>query len=193
MGLFNSDATPKSAASAMETLINELAGAPFVRKEATPGNVYSMLFQRATGGQLRIMWSLSSRSVNLRGVTRAVDMLGNSLGTSGSYTLSDAPIFVEGSVTGVPAPRQSDEIILTTSDADFAGVQGYKGWTYGYKVGAGAFIEAPTYTSDAVSYTHLDVYKRQPSILSSGAAASSGFPVPTGCPAKGSVMFLPPQ
>jgi len=152
MGLFNSDATPKSAASAMETLINELAGAPFVRKEATPGNVYSMLFQRATGGQLRIMWSLSSRSVNLRGVTRAVDMLGNSLGTSGSYTLSDAPIFVEGSVTGVPAPRQSDEIILTTSDADFAGVQGYKGWTYGYKVGAGAFIEAPTYTSDEWSY-----------------------------------------
>jgi hypothetical protein len=152
MGLYDSDGTPKSAAFAMGTLISELGGAPFVRKETTPDNVYSMLFQGTTGRQVRILWSISSRSVDLGGVTKAVDILGNSLGTSGRYTLSDAPIFVEGSVTGVPAPSPSDEVILTSSAADFAGVQGYRGWTYGYVDGAGPFTEMPTYTSDEWSY-----------------------------------------
>jgi hypothetical protein len=152
MGLFESDATPKSAALAAETLVGELDGAPFVRKETTPDNVYSMLFQSASGQQVRIMWSLYDRSVNLRGVTKAVDMLGTSLGVTGSYTLSDAPIYVEGNVTGVPAPSHSDEYIITSSASDFAGVQGHKGWTYGYVVGGGAFTVMPTYTSDEWSY-----------------------------------------
>jgi hypothetical protein len=153
MGLFSSNMTPKPAALAMQELIKELSGAPFIRKETTPDNVYSMLFQRMDGVMVRIMWSPTfNLSVSLHGVTKAVDMFGNSLGTSGQYTLSDAPIFVEGNISGVPVPSSSYETILTDSAADFDGVQGYKGWTYGYIAGSGAFTEMPTYTSDEWSY-----------------------------------------
>jgi hypothetical protein len=156
MGLFTDDMAPKPAAYAMSTLIAELDGAPFVKKENTPDNVYSMVFQGSTGKQVRIMWSMSSRPVYLRGVTKAVDMLGNSLGTSGSYTLSDSPIYVEGNVTGVPAPSASDEVILASSAVDFAGAQGNNGWSYGYSVGSGPFTLMSTYTSDAWNYYWTD-------------------------------------
>jgi hypothetical protein len=156
MGLFTSAMAPKPAAYAMSTLIDELDGTPFVKKETTPDNVYSMLFQGATGKQVRIMWSMASRPISLHGVTKAVDMLGNSLGTSGAYTLSDAPIFVEGSVTGVPAPTAADEVIVASSGADFADSQGHNGWSYGYAVGSGAFTLMATYTSDAWSYYWTD-------------------------------------
>jgi hypothetical protein len=153
MGLYTSDMTPKLAASAMATLINELSGAPFIKKETTPANVYSMLFQRTTGVQVRIMWSTASNiSVTLGGVTGAVDMLGNPLGSSGAYTLSDAPIFIEGNVKGVPAPSSPYEVLLTDSAADFAGVQGHKGWTYGYIDGTGPFTPMPSYTSNLWNY-----------------------------------------
>jgi hypothetical protein len=153
MGLFYSNMNPKPAALAMQELIKELSGAPFLRKEATPDNVYSMLFQRTNGTMVRIMWSPTfNLSLSLHGVTKAVDMFGNSLGTSGEYTLSDAPIFVEGNISGVPAPSPSLESIVTDSAADFAGVQGSKGWTYGYVLGSGAFVPMPTYTSDEWNY-----------------------------------------
>ena len=149
MGLYNSDMTPKSAATAMATLIGELSGAPFVQQETTPSNIYSMLFQRATGEQVRILWTtLPNLSLSLAGVTRAVDMLGNSLGTAGDYTLSDAPIFVEGNVTGIPAPSLPFEVAMADSVSDFSGVQGYRGWTYGYSDGSAAFTPMPTYTSN---------------------------------------------
>jgi Glycosyl hydrolase catalytic core len=152
MGLYKSTGAAKPAVAAMRTLVNEVAGAPFSAREATPDNVYSMMFQAAGGRQIRIMWSLSSRWVNLTGVTKALDLLGNSLGTSGNYQLSDAPIFIEGNVTGVPKRSASDEVILATSSSGFAGKQGENGWTYGYSQAAGPFLEMPTYTSNDWNY-----------------------------------------
>jgi hypothetical protein len=148
MGLYEAGGTAKPAAAALATLVAELDGAPFSAKETTPDNVYSLLFVRPSGHQLRIMWSLAPRAVTLHGVTRAVDLLGNALGTAGAYTLTDAPIFVEGAVTGVPVPTAADETIVASSTADFSGTQGKGGWTYGYMVGSGPFTLAPTYTSN---------------------------------------------
>jgi len=152
MGLYQANMTPKPAAQAMRTLISELNGAAFVSKEKTPAEVYSLLFQGSNGRQVRIMWSLASRAVNLGGVSRAVDMLGNPLSPAGSYVLSDAPIFVEGYVSGVPAPSASDEVLLTDSEADFNATRGFKGWTYGYVDGTGAFTPMPTYIADEWKY-----------------------------------------
>ena len=163
MGLYEAGGTAKPAAAALATLVAELDGAPFSAKETTPDNVYSLLFVRPSGQQLRIMWSLAPRAVTLRGVTRAVDLLGNPLGTAGAYTLTDAPIFVEGAVTGVPAPTAADETIVASSTSDFSGTQGKGGWTYGYVDGGGSFTLAPTYTSNdwytywTAPYPYLDV------------------------------------
>jgi hypothetical protein len=152
MGLYESSTAPKLAAAAMSTLVGELAGIPFDAKEFTPDNVYSLLFRAPGGPQVRVMWSMKSRWTNLLGVTRAVDLQGNSLGVSGNYLLSDSPIFVEGSVTGVPRPSPSDEAILAASAADFTGKQGENGWTYGYVDGSGPFTLMPTYTSNEWNY-----------------------------------------
>jgi hypothetical protein len=148
MGLYEADGTAKPAAAALATLVAELGGAPFSAKETTPDNVYSLLFVRPTGQEVRVLWSLAPRAVTLHGVTRAVDFLGNQLGTAGAYTLSDAPIFVEGSVTGVPVPTAADETIIASSTADFRGTQGAGGWTYGYIDGGEPFAPAPTFTSN---------------------------------------------
>lgn len=162
MGLYRSDGTAKPAAAALSTFVSEIDGAPFTAKEKTPDNVYSLIFTRATGQQVRLLWSLAPRDVVLAGVTKAVDLFGNSLGTAGSFTLTDSPIYVEGAVSGVPGPASGDEVVVAASAVDFCGVQGYNGWTYGYIDGAGAYAEMPSYTSSdwyyywTANYSYLE-------------------------------------
>ena len=134
MGLVRSDprATPKPAYAAMAAMTQQLRDAEFVGRDATPPELYSMRFRRPSGEQVRVMWSLEPKTLTVSGVTGATDMLGRSLGTSGTLHLKESPVYVVGEVQGLPEPESTT---IADSHRGFAGVQGQAGWSYGFVSG----------------------------------------------------------
>jgi hypothetical protein len=143
MGLTTPDATPRLSAYAMQIINNELAGATFVTRESTPSSLYSMLFARPDGTQVRVIWSLQPTAVTVSGPTRITDMIGNDVGLSSQLSLSDSPVYVEGPLQGLPPPPPT-ETLLTDSTRDFSGTQGQNGWWYGDFVGNSTVLEPMT-------------------------------------------------
>jgi Glycosyl hydrolase catalytic core len=136
MGLVRDDRThtPKEAYHAMETLIREIGDARFVRREDTPRDLYSLLFERASGEQVRVLWSLRPYQIAVPAACRVVGMLGDPrqdaiLGTGGK------PVFVDGPLTGLPAGVRNPPKILADSARGFSDTQGADGWSYGSFVG----------------------------------------------------------
>ena len=153
MGLISDDKghTPKPAYFAMATMIHQLQGANFVRRENTPPYLYSLVFARASSGDtIRVIWSLKPITVTVKGVTAAVDLQGKTVTATDVLNLNDSPLFVTGSLTGLPASSPTTEILLADSNLDFSTQQGGNGWFYG------AFIGGSTVFSALPSYTITD-------------------------------------
>lgn len=135
MGLFHDDEkrTARPAAQAQGTLLRELQQARFVRREDTPDDLYSLLFQRPSGEWVRVLWSLSPRDIPAGSYTRAVDALGNALDPTAPLHLSEAPLFVTGPLQGLPSAPSLADTLLADSARDFVAtpenVQG--AWSYG--------------------------------------------------------------
>jgi hypothetical protein len=143
MGLTTPDATPRQSAYAMQIINTELAGATFVTRESTLPGLYSMLFTRPDGTQVRVMWSLQPTTVTVSGQTRVTDMVGNDIGVSSQLNLGDSPVYVEGPLQGLP-PAPPAETLLTDSTRDFSGTQGQSGWWYGAFVGSSTALQLMT-------------------------------------------------
>lgn len=137
MGLVRDDRlhSPKAAYSAMRTMIAEIGGARFVRRESTPGDFYSELFQDSSGGQVRVIWSLKPRPLAVPASCRAVDMLGEGFGPGAAVQVGGEPVFVEGPLIGLPSPDANPPRIIADSSRDFSDAQGRLGWSYGMFVG----------------------------------------------------------
>jgi hypothetical protein len=149
MGLVSDDQkhTPKPAYFAMATMIHQLQGANFVRRENTPPYLYSLVFARASGDAIRVIWSLKPITVTVKGVTAVVDVQGRAVTATDVLNLDDSPLFVTGSLTGLPASSPTTEILLTDSNLDFSIQQGGNGWSYGAFIGGSTVFSAlPAYT-----------------------------------------------
>lgn len=145
MGLMDPTGTPKLSAYAFQVMTLELAGAQFQKKETAPGGVYSMLFTRPSGAQVRVIWALQPTSFPVSGETAVVNLSGNQLGTPGVLNLTDTPLFVEGPMQGLAAAVATSTAVaeteITDSSRDFSGTQGQNGWSYGVFVGANAWFQ----------------------------------------------------
>ncbi|MGH7946413.1 MAG: hypothetical protein ACREF9_15595 [Opitutaceae bacterium] len=150
MGLTTADARPKLASFAMQVMVSELSGARFVRREASLPSLYSLLFVRSGGEEVRVMWALQPASIASLGATRVVDLEGRSLALSAQLSLHDAPVFVSGTLAALPAPPAAAETVLADSRSGFSSEQGGNGWSYGESIGAN-----PTFHSLA-KYTVSD-------------------------------------
>ncbi|HZP61172.1 MAG TPA: glycosyl hydrolase [Opitutaceae bacterium] len=162
LGLTHADATPKLSAYAMKTLIKELSGAAFVRRESTDPNVYSMLFQHSSGAQVRVVWAIHPVTVNLSvgSTTTMTSMTGNPLGAPYTVTLTDEPVFIDGTVLGLPPPPAIADVYLTDANFGFSGTQGKNGWSYGSFTGAdvAAFEPMASYSIDDWSASWSNEY-----------------------------------
>jgi hypothetical protein len=148
MGLIRDDVkrSPKPAYVAMATMIQQLRGASFIRREATPSYLYSLVFARPSGDMVRVIWSLKPFVVAVKGVTAVVDIQGNAAAATDVLNLNDSPLFVTGSLIGLPAASLATETLLADSNLDFSTNQGGNGWSYGAFIGNScAFSLLPTY------------------------------------------------
>jgi GT2 family glycosyltransferase len=140
MGLLRGDAldSPKPAFRAMQEMISETGDARFVRREQTPGDLYSILFRSGSGGQVRVVWSLRPRPLALPASCRAFGMLGGPLAPGAALTIGGEPVFIEGPLTGLPSQDPNAPRIFADSARDFSEEQGRRGWSYGVFVGDSA-------------------------------------------------------
>jgi hypothetical protein len=150
MGLVRDDGrhTPKAAYRAMRTMVAQVGGARFIRREATAPDFYSMVFRRDSGGEVRVIWSLLPRVIAVPPSSRAVDMTGTGLDSGVTFAVGSEPVFVEGPVEGLPPPDAHAPALLADSLRDFSDAQGSRGWSYGMFVGGSAdFVPAPDFRS----------------------------------------------
>jgi hypothetical protein len=149
MGLTRDNAarTPRPAFAAMATMIRELREARFVRREASLPGLYSLVFERPSGVEVRVMWSLQPIAVQASGAESGEDYLGQKLAVLSPLNLTDAPVFVQGPLRDLPpAPPPVVDNILTDSARDFSDRQGKNGWTYGSITGdSSSFVPMTDY------------------------------------------------
>jgi hypothetical protein len=147
MGLIRDDAghSPKPAYVAMSTMIQQLRGANFVTREKTPDDIYSLVFARPSGEEVRVLWALRRVAIAASGATKAVDINGRPVEFTGQLHIDDSPVFVTGPLQGLPSPPAAKEIVLADSLRDFSSAQGNP-WSYGvFMGGSTAFIPLPNY------------------------------------------------
>lgn len=145
MGLIRNDArqTPKAAYWAIKTMIAQVGGARFVRRELAASDFYSILFQRDSGEEVRVIWSLRPRVITVPSSSRAVDLLGTTMSSGDTFAVGSEPVFVQGPVLGLPPPDAQGPRIIADSVRDFSDVQGSSGWSYGmFVAGSAKFIAA---------------------------------------------------
>lgn len=138
MGLFQDDAkqTIKPVGTAMKTLVQQLRDAKFIKMEITTAGVYSLLFGRPSGEEVRVMWSLAPVTVPVQGdVSAVVDIAGKTVAPRDTLQLTDSPVFVSGALPALPRPSVAISKTLTDSVRDFATKQGDQGWSYGVFIG----------------------------------------------------------
>lgn len=140
MGLLRNDAalSPKPAYTAMANMIRQLHGAEVVGREPTLSDLYSVLFRGPDGKEVRVLWSLQARTLALSGVTGVVDLMGRPLGYSGTLRVGPSPIFVTGTMRGLPV---ASEKVVADSRQGFSAMQGERGWSYGFVRGTGDVYE----------------------------------------------------
>lgn len=147
MGLTTADARPKLAAFAMQVMVNELTNARFVRREATTPGLYSMLFVRPSGEEVRVVWSLESTSLAADGATRIVDLEGRTRTITSRISVDDSPLFISGQLAALPPPPNLRVSQLADARTGFSGQQGGNNWSFGERVGADpTFRPLPNYT-----------------------------------------------
>jgi len=136
MGLVRDDAAnaPKASFEAMRTMIAQIGGARFARRDATPPDLYSLVFNRDSGEHVRVVWSVASRTIDVPPSCKIVDMLGNPV-LAGPVTLGASPVYIEGPLFSMPLPDPSAPRVVADSVRGFSKVQGSGGWNYGMFVG----------------------------------------------------------
>jgi hypothetical protein len=147
MGLVRDDAgrTHRPSFVALATMIQQLKGAHFIQREQTLGDLYSMLYQRENGGELRIVWSLTPRHLVLTGATGEVTMAGQASTPGTGFDLDDSPVYIAGPLRGLPDPPVQGAL-LADSREDF-GAGAINGWSYGtFSEGKTVFTPLPTYS-----------------------------------------------
>jgi putative glycosyl hydrolase len=183
MGLVHSDSahTPKKACLAMRTLISAIGNARFVRREATAGGLYSLLFERDSGTQVRVIWSLQPLSLSVPASCTAVGMLGAGLPAGATPVVGGEPIFVEGPFSGLPPAETDGPRVIADSVRGFTDTQGGNGWSYGVFAGEStAFLPLSDFrTTDwkrewYAQYPYLSLSDREqhPSESPAGAVAA---------------------
>lgn len=132
MGLFRDDEahTAKPAATAFTTLLQQLRGARFVRRETTPGSFYSLLFARSNGEDVRVVWSLTPTTLPIAGMKAVTDFQGRSVPLNAPLRLDDSPLFIQGTPTGLPLALVTPAV-AADSARDFSSTPDYNGWSYG--------------------------------------------------------------
>jgi hypothetical protein len=136
MGLLRDDPqrTRKPAYYAFTTLVQQLRDASFVKREDAPEDFYSLLFRRKSGEEVRVVWTLTPRTLSLSHKTTAVNLAGNPVGARGILAVNDSPVFVSGPLSDLPHASRDQNEVLADSIHDFAGVS-ENGWSYGFFVG----------------------------------------------------------
>jgi hypothetical protein len=124
----------KPAFLAYQILINELKDSVFVRRENSLSTLYSILFRRQSGQEIRVLWALKPTTLELHGAIQITDIHGVAVTHDGAICLSDSPLFVEGPLTGLPPPN-TQESTIADSGRDFSDQQGEHGWYYGFFTG----------------------------------------------------------
>lgn len=128
--------TPTPAYAAYATLIHQLDGLSFVRRE--PSDPRTRIYLFANGGrEVRVAWSAlpgASLDVASNDPVELVTMMGGKKvvspqGGKISVPLDGNPIYVIGKAAPVAGPA-SDQVTASTLD-DFSMTQGMKGWSYG--------------------------------------------------------------
>ena len=176
MGLVHRDdaRTPKPAYFAYATLIQQLQGAKFLQREATPPDLYSLVFRKPDGKEVRVLWSLTPRTLKLTGANAAVDIAGQPV-APGELAIGESPLFVTGPLRGLPpaSPERGQEI--ANSVREFSGVPGGY-WTYGaFQSAAAVFVPLPNYEitdwqaawSGLFPYLAITAVDQHPSVLNS--------------------------
>jgi hypothetical protein len=147
MGLTTGDARPKLASFALQTMAKELTGATFARRDATADGLYSILFVRPSGEEVRVLWSLEPASIPADGATRIVDLEGRGREVPSRMAVNDRPIFVTGRLTALPPPPVTRVNIVADSRTGFSGQQGGNNWSYGEQIGSDpTFRPLPNYS-----------------------------------------------
>src|SRR5581483_6328501 len=133
MGLLRDDGrhAAKPAYLALATMIRQLRGARFVRREPAADGFYSLVFVRPSGEETRVVWSLKPMAVAIGREAKVVDLRGQDLETDGHLQVDDSPVFVTGPLTGLPPPSAANDVILADSAKGFSAQQGANGWSYG--------------------------------------------------------------
>jgi hypothetical protein len=138
MGLVHQDRahTPKRAYHALATLIAQVGGARFARREHTPPDFYALRFERPTGEVVRVVWSLRPRALAVPAACRVTDLVGGPVAAGPAVAVGPEPLYIEGPFAGFPEPDPHAPRRLADSARDFAGIQGANHWSYGVFVGA---------------------------------------------------------
>jgi hypothetical protein len=147
MGLVRDDTqrVPKPAYIALMTMSQQLHGAKFIKREETSADLYSLVFTRPSGEQVRVVWSLKPVTISSSGETAVIDMQGRAVKADSHLSLDDSPLFITGPFAGLPRPSMAKELILADSARDFSARQGDNGWFYGTFVGGSTeFAPLPT-------------------------------------------------
>jgi hypothetical protein len=173
--------TPKKAYQAMKTMIAELENARFKRRESTREDLYSLLFEKDGGGEVRVIWSLQPRSVAIPRTCKVIGMLGGRLSSGVELTIAGDPIFVEGPLSGLPAAGPRAAKVVADSTRDFSGTQDSNGWSYGTFAGStAAFIPLKKFRTtdwkkewwDEHPYLSISDREQHPSESPGGAVAA---------------------
>jgi hypothetical protein len=181
MGLMTVDARPKLASFALQVMVNELSGAAFVRRELSTPGLYSILFVRPSGEEVRAMWALQPTVIATDSATRVVDLEGRMRALSPQFALHDAPVFVTGKLAALPPAPATTETLLADSRTGFSSEQGGNNWSYGARIGTDpTFHPLPTYSvSDwnaawggSYAYLFITPGDQHPSVTGEGSPVS---------------------
>ena len=147
MGLTGADARPKPASFALQVMARELSDARFVRRELSSTGLYSILFVRPSGEEVRVIWTLQPTTIAPTGATRVVDIEGGVHSVASLISLNDAPVFVTGTLVSLPSPPKKVATVLADSRTGFSSEQGGNQWWYGESLGSDpTFHPLPNYT-----------------------------------------------
>ena len=152
--------TPKPAYVAYATLVRQLDGARFVRREPTVNeDTYCLLFERGDES-VRVLWSLAPAKVRVQteNSLALVDLMGASEQKAPKdgaveLSLSDTPVYVVGKVASLPPETKEPGKIIADSEEQFSHEQNGSGWSYGYYV-----KPAPDAAYDVASWQPLPNY-----------------------------------
>jgi hypothetical protein len=182
MGLTSADARPKLASFALQVMAREFLNAQFVRRELSSAGLYSILFVRPSGEEVRVIWALQPTTIAPTGATRVVDIEGRFLSAASVISLSDTPVFVTGKLTSLPAAPKKAATVLADSRSGFSSEQGGNGWTYGETLGADpTFHLLPNYSVSDWSaawggkhaYLFITAGDQHPSVTGDGIPVSA--------------------